>query len=789
MAGGPSITATVSAVDHASPELAKIADRIHKIADQLNRLGVQSGLAKAFNNPALDAHARALARIESNYHRLAVAAKQFASNVAVLASPAILHGAEQSLHLGAERTSEQFRLTLAGIRGAELEHAKELAAQLQRMTPILDQTKLLERYKEVRSILPSPEEAAHVMPMVARTEAAVLQSDPTGQAAYGLPWMLKAAEIAGFGQDIEKLSRYLDGAVRAVQIMGKTVSFEQLADVVKYSGAAAPLLSEQFLNKTAAGLAQELGGSTAGLGIRSFFKLLTSNLKGPTSHPALEEFRNLGLITDKDIEFSGKGKALGLLPGHFIQGHDVAAHDPAQWVWNTLLPALKAKGFSDKEAQIIEAQRLFPNSNAARLAEVLINQEQTFRRHLALFDQAAGVDGALKTAAGDPISAAKSLSTAVGDFAATLTAPNMDKAAGIMSGIASGVASLGGSLQQWQKDHPLGAQALGALPVGVAGVAGYKLYQLGDGVLKALRGDFGLNISAANLNVAAVALETAAARLGGGDLLGKAVGALGVGGTAAQGAGAAGAVGATARTAGLLSRLLTPQGLAITATTIVVGSVAKLMIEEAKAFDRAQEEKRRGPRPSAYDESRQAEYDRAARERYLRALTVWSPREIDPSRQGAFNHLFGTAEIIRASAFRGATDGARFALNSRLSGAGYTAGTLPSLPASQADRPKWPGVELHGSTWAVPREISVQGTVQGEAHVSVENHVRVEASPQFLASIERRFADASARMQLVGKLGTTMQGGGNSPTRSGGGGAPTAAPLHSSFGFGPAGTR
>ncbi|HEY8126568.1 MAG TPA: hypothetical protein VIF88_14245 [Methylocystis sp.] len=789
MAGGPSITATVSAVDHASPELAKIAERIHKIADQLNRLGVQSGLAKAFNNPALDAHARALARIESNYHRLAVAAKQFASNVAVLASPAILHGAEQSLHLGAERTSEQFRLTLAGIRGAELEHAKELAAQLQRMTPILDQTKLLERYKEVRSILPSPEEAAHVMPMVARTEAAVLQSDPTGQAAHGLPWMLKAAEIAGFGQDIEKLSRYLDGAVRAVQIMGKTVSFEQLADVVKYSGAAAPLLSEQFLNKTAAGLAQELGGSTAGLGIRSFFKLLTSNLKGPTSHPALEEFRNLELITDKDIEFSGKGKALGLLPGHFIQGHEAAAHDPAQWVWTTLLPALKAKGFTDKEDQIIEAQRLFPNSNAARLAEVLINQEQTFKRHMALFDQAAGVDGALKTAAGDPISAAKSLSTAIGDFAGTLTAPNMEKAAQVMSGLASGVASLGGSLQQFQKEHPLGAQALGAVPVGIPGVAGLQLYRLGDGVLKALRGDFGLNVSAANLNVAAVALETAAARLGGGDLLGKAVGALGVGGTAAQGAGAAGAVGATARTAGLLSRLLTPQGIALTATTIVIGTVAKLMVEDARLFDRAQEEKRRGPRPSAYDESRQGEYDRAARERYLRALNVWSPREIDPARQGAFNRLFGTAEIIRASAFRGATDGARFALNSRLSGTGYSAGPLPSLPASQADRPKWPGIEPHGSTWAVPREISVQGTVQGEAHVSVENHVRVDASPQFLASIERRFADASARMQLVGKLGTTMQGGGNAPTRSGGAGAPHAAPLHSSFGFGPAGTR
>lgn len=161
-------------------------------------------------------------------------------------------------------------------------------------------------------------------------------------------------------------------------------------------------------------------------------------------------------------------------------------------------------------------------------------------------------------------------------------------------------------------------------------------------MLKALRGDFGLNVSAANLNVAAGSLETASARLGGGDSLGKAAGALGVGGTAAQRAGAASAVGATARTAGLLSRLLTPQGIALTATTIVVGSVAKLVIEEAEAFDRAQEEKRRGPRSSAYDEAHQPEYDRAARERYLRSLTIWSPREIDPSRQGAFNHLFGT---------------------------------------------------------------------------------------------------------------------------------------------------
>ncbi|MCQ4189936.1 hypothetical protein [Methylocystis suflitae] len=792
---GPRIDATVSVHDEATAALNRIMREAQNAARAFERLGGPgSGVGKHFDaaNRALDMHMRQLERAQSHYARMAEATKRLASNVAIMAAPSIIHGSEKALHLGAERVAEQFRLGLAGIHGKELESARALAQHLQTQLPILDQTSLLERYKEIRSIVPRPEEASHVLPIVARTEAAMKASDPTGQSAAGLQWLMKAAEIAGFGQNTERLERYFDAAVRAQQVLGKTIDAAQLADFVKKSGTAAPLFHDRFLHLIAPGLVQELGGETAGFGIRQMVKLITSNLKGPTAHPALEEFRRLGLVKNADIEFSGKGKAVGLLPGHFMEGHKLAATDPASWVWTVLLPALRSHGVNGKEDQILAAQRLFPNSNAARIVEMMINQEDTLKRHMGLFEKAAGTQGALDSMGKNPLAQAQALNTALGDLAATLTSPAMEPAARIMRGLASGVASFGETLGKFQKDNPALATALAAAPVATAGVAGYKLYQVGAGVLDALKGGASLNAAGVSLQAAAVELRLAAAAS---KLPGLNIPTAAAIGGAAEGAGVAGAAGAAARGAGLLARFMTPQGLAIAATTIVVGSVAKLMIEEARSFDRAQEEKRRGPRASAYDESRQAEYDRAAREQYLRALTIWSPREIDPRGQGQFNRFFGGSELIRAAAFDGARNGAAFGLNSKLSGKGYGAspftreGGFPAL-GDHHDRPKWPGIIPHESSWAVPREISVQGTVQGEAHVSVENHVRVDASPQFLASIERRFADASARMQLSGKLGTTMQGGGNSPARSGGGGgAPVAAPLSSNFGFGAHGTR
>ncbi|MBG0801284.1 hypothetical protein IYW40_07290 [Methylocystis sp. H4A] len=794
---GPRIDATVSVHDEATAALNRIMREAQNAARAFEKLGGPgSGVVRHFDaaNRALDMHMRQLERAQSHYARMAEATKRLASNVAIMAAPSIIHGSEKALHLGAERVAEQFRLGLAGIHGKELESARALAQHLQTRLPILDQTSLLERYKEIRSIVPKPEEAEHVLPIVARTEAAMKASDPTGQSAAGLQWLMKAAEIAGFGQNTERLERYFDAAVRAQQVLGKTIDAAQLADFVKKSGTAAPLFHDRFLHLIAPGLVQELGGETAGFGIRQMVKLITSNLKGPTAHPALEEFRRLGLVKDSDIDFSSKVKAAGLLPGHFMEGHKLAATDPASWVWNVLLPALRSHGVSGKEDQILAAQRLFPNSNAARIVEMMINQEDTLKRHMGLFEKAAGTQGALDSMGKNPLAQAEAFSTAFKDLAATLTSPAMEPAARIMRGLASGVASFGESLGKFQKDNPALATALAAAPVATAGVAGYKLYQVGAGVLDALKGGASLNAASVSLQAAAVELRLAAAasKLPG---LNIPTGAAAIGGVA-EGAGVAGAAATAARGAGLLARFMTPQGLAIAAGTIVIGSVARLMIEEARSFDRAQEEKRRGPRPSAYDEDHADELARKARDAYLRALTIWSPLEIDPRGQGQFNRFFGGSEIIRAAAFDGARNGAAFGLNSKLSGKGYWAspftrdGGFPAL-GDHHDRPKWPGIEPHGSTWAVPREISVQGTVQGEAHVSVENHVRVDASPQFLASIERRFADASARMQLSGKLGTTMQGGGNSPARSGGGGggAPVAAPLSSNFGFGAHGTR
>ncbi len=510
---GPQVTATVTAVDHASDTLKRIAELARSVAKELDKGG--SGALKSqldLANGGARQHAESVHAITRAYQAAASAAKQLAGMAAVKASFAIEHGAVAAVKAGAHLQHEEINLRAAGVPQADIEAYKRQIVDLQRTIPGVSIEGGLELAKELRGVLLDVKEVPHILPSVMKARAAI---EAGGGDASGLGQLVKAGELLGYAQDPEKFQRYLDALVRGQQVIGKLINPEGLFELAKYEKSSGRNLSERFQTTTAVSLAAELSGSTTGKALDQLMKQL---LGANNVHAAFKEAVSLGLLRDSDvIKVPKTGEVKGLKPGASYAQSDLAQRDPDRWVWDVLEPALERHGFTTPEQQIAEVRKAFPNGNAADLINKLISQRESFQNHAKLYDQASGLNAA-DLYKSDALTAIKSLSTSLHDFGAVLAEPIMKDAAGVISSITAALSELKKQFVDWSSQYPLSAKfiALGLGGVGALGGAGGLIgsYKLLQGLLgsTALTGSAtALDGSAAALVLAAKALEGAAA--------------------------------------------------------------------------------------------------------------------------------------------------------------------------------------------------------------------------------------------------------------------------------------
>ncbi|HVO00912.1 MAG TPA: hypothetical protein VMT54_01855, partial [Candidatus Cybelea sp.] len=283
---------------------------------------------------------------------------------------------------------------------------------------------------------------------------------------------------------------------------------ENMFELAKFSRAAGPRLSERFLLTTALSLTQEMGGSMAGTGIDQFVKQLVGGFQGQ-QHAAAKEFVRLGLAQPSDFMTTKTGEIKGMMPGRKLPSAALAASDPDLWVSTVLLPAMDKAGIKSIDDQIAEVRRLFPAGRAADLVAKLITQAPSFQQHAQLYAGAAGLT-ANQMNAKDPFVALNSLSTALQNFGAVLTAPAMPKAAEVLSKITENIGQLYDQYAKFAAGHETAAGMIGAGAAAAGGVGGFYLLYNG------LMGGFGLGKSAVALDAAAAELTAAAVALKGG---------------------------------------------------------------------------------------------------------------------------------------------------------------------------------------------------------------------------------------------------------------------------------
>jgi hypothetical protein len=462
---------------------------------------------------AVDKASAALDRQGKKRGQLRTATGNIAGTLGIVAGPGILHGTKAAVKAGAEIQSKVVDLRKAGIPEGDIQRELTQSAALAATYTNVNRADILERYKELRSVLLHPEEASRLLATTIKANSAVNAIDRSGQSAQGLQFAVKGAEVLGLAQDPKRFEAYLDAFVRAQQVMGKTITPEQMFEFAKYTKASGSSLSDRFKFTTGVSLSQEMGGSTTGVSIDQFVKQITGGFQG-NLHSAAKEFVALGLANKDDFETTKTGSIKGMKPGRHVKGYMLAQTDPDRYVSEYLLPALQKAGINDQNAQIAQVRRMFPSTRAADLVAKLITQHQSFENHAALYSKALGLN-AFSLSQTDPFVAFNSFSTSLESFAGTLTSPMMENAASVLSSMAGSIGHWSEALSKWQRSNPTTASAVGAGAVAAGAIGGGVLtYNLVSGFLNG----FGLKGSAVALDASAVALTRAAVALGGGSV-------------------------------------------------------------------------------------------------------------------------------------------------------------------------------------------------------------------------------------------------------------------------------
>ncbi|WP_182179320.1 hypothetical protein [Methylobacterium radiotolerans] len=421
------------------------------------------------------------------------------------------HVVAESAKSGAEVQSNRVDMAKAGIGFAERQHITDQSLRLAVQYKNVTQASVMELWKEMRSVMTDPHEVDHIIDPMVRAKSLLDAKDKTGTASHGLNLLVKGAEAIGAAKDPERFTKLLDSYIKAMQVMGSTVTPEGIYEMQKYSKTSGGRWSDRFIMTTAQSLGQELGGSTAGNSIDVATRQIVGGMQN--LHSKAKEFARIGLIDRKNLDILKTGEVKGVKAGvkHAVNGDDLAASDLDLWVYNVLQPALQRSGIKTESDQMAWVQKNFTGTGANIVAK-LIQQRESFEAHGRMYGEATGLKGTDLNRS-DPTAGMGALSKSIETFLGVVSTPIMTQAAHALDSISAGIGSFSLRIDEFNKAHPTIAKFEAPVAAGV-GLAGAGLASAA--IYNALSSGFGLKTSAAALDHSAILLDAAAIRLQGG---------------------------------------------------------------------------------------------------------------------------------------------------------------------------------------------------------------------------------------------------------------------------------
>lgn len=400
----------------------------------------------------------------------------------------------ETAKVAADREHEKTRMATSGMSDAEIKEAGELAGAISRKYPSLSQTEIMHTARNVRSMVGTFEEAAHVLEPLAKLRVVALGAHPERAAELGEDFdkLAKGMEIKGVTQHLGKFNHYIDEMAKALNVFGDTLRPTDYYEMFKYGRAATNALSDHFILSTAPTLAQELGGSSAGKALSSFY---TQFVGGKMSNKAVEALSQYGLLDPDKVIKTTTGHVKGVKPGGIVGSEYLqpGRTDPYEWVNKVLLPALAKKGVTDP-AQIQEViAAIASQTTTAQMMSIFATQQSRITKDAALVRGATGIESANTFQRNDPKVIAKSIGAQADNLLSNTVEPMMPATNKGMNWLASSLSYM----SERAKNDPvrsaseigfgamlLGALGLDAVPSGLAnagslfrgeGLSGFKL--------------------------------------------------------------------------------------------------------------------------------------------------------------------------------------------------------------------------------------------------------------------------------------------------------------------------
>lgn len=422
------------------------------------------------------------------------ARREAIGGVAGVAGAAAGHRATQaavdSVKKGAHREAAINKIRNVSNSEEEVRRATQIASEVSGKFPYTSQEGALHDYVEMRSIAATNDPKNPInydmmrqnMGVVAQTRAALASSgeDLTERDVRSL---MLALEGSGRANDPAAVKNMFDAYTRAKQVFGTAIDADKVRDFVANAKSSNFSMSDPaFFNSTMARLAQ---GNASRLG-NEFSQTLSTIVGGRMTLQGANWLADKGLIRKEQIKKGGGGKFY--IEGN-VKNQDLLSTDQTAWAQQVLMPGLEKSGVLNKdvihkrmdvirkaspgvdEHQIEEraihgliadslAKSGFRSTVTDNLAHAIANQIIT-DKNVEQMKQAKGLE-ASNTLGQNPVAAMQEMVNAVGNFASVLTSPAMQTAGSALHSIAGGLSSLSASVQQWQKDNPGMAKALGA---------------------------------------------------------------------------------------------------------------------------------------------------------------------------------------------------------------------------------------------------------------------------------------------------------------------------------------
>ncbi|XXQ53569.1 phage tail protein [Xenophilus aerolatus] len=200
--------------------------------------------------------------------------------------------------------------------------------------------------------------------------------------------MLRVIEMRGGLSSEKAFTDQADMVQRVITATGGRVGPEEWLNFIKTGGVAAKGLNDSAMYYQLEALISEMGGNRVGTATMSAYQNL---YQGKTTKRAAKNIEALGLIGDPSKVTHDKTGQLSFLNPGALKGAEIFRTNQFEWMEKILLPALAAKGITEKEQVLDTIGSIFSNRTASNLFAQMYLQRDQIHKNARLNAGAFGI--------------------------------------------------------------------------------------------------------------------------------------------------------------------------------------------------------------------------------------------------------------------------------------------------------------------------------------------------------------------------------------------------------------